>query len=81
VANAARHAEVQQVSVFADMSGDGVLVRIRDRGRGFDSAAQAGPEQRGIRDSIIGRMDQLGGRVTISSAVGSGTEVELRVPR
>jgi signal transduction histidine kinase len=80
VANAARHAGVQQVSVFANMSGSGILVRVRDRGRGFDSEAEFGPERRGIRDSIIGRMDQGGGRATVNSTLGSGTEIELRVP-
>lgn len=80
VANAARHAGVEQVSVFADLSGDHILVRVRDRGRGFDPSAAVGAGQRGIRDSILGRMDRHGGQATIHSALGSGTEVELRVP-
>jgi signal transduction histidine kinase len=78
--NAALHAGVQRVSVFADVAEEGVMVRVRDRGRGFDRSRDAGPDRRGIRDSIVGRMQRHGGTASIHSVVGEGTEVELRLP-
>jgi signal transduction histidine kinase len=78
--NAAKHAEARRVSVLAEVAEAGVLVLVRDRGRGFDPAAPNSPDQRGISDSIQARMRQHGGTATIRSAVGEGTEVELRMP-
>jgi signal transduction histidine kinase len=78
--NAARHAQVRQVSVFAEVSDGEVLVLVRDRGRGFDQARDIGPNGHGIADSITGRMRRHSGTARIHTAVGAGTEVELRMP-
>jgi signal transduction histidine kinase len=76
--NAAKHAGVPRVSVFAEVADGQVVVVVRDRGRGFDQAA--GGSGRGIPDSIVGRMRRQGGTAAIRSAPGAGTEVELRMP-
>jgi signal transduction histidine kinase len=34
-------------------------------------------DRRGMRESIVGRMERHGGRATVSSSPGAGTEVEL----
>lgn len=78
--NAAQHASVPSISVFAEVSDHEVLVRVRDRGRGFDQTADTGPNRHGIRDSIVGRMRRHGGQTSIQSTIGEGTEVELRLP-
>lgn len=64
------------VSLYAELSGDGVAVFIRDRGPGFDLDSIP-PDRRGVRESIIGRMERHGGSATIRSRPGEGTEVEL----
>jgi len=74
--NAARHAAGSPVSVFAEADGDRIEVFVRDRGPGFDPAATP-PDRRGVRESIVGRMRRAGGRATIHSVPGEGTEVEL----
>ncbi|WP_210493602.1 ATP-binding protein [Patulibacter sp. SYSU D01012] len=90
MANAARHAcpapadddpvaaggDVVAISVFAEAEPGRVEVFVRDRGRGFDPDAIPG-DRRGVRESIVGRMRRAGGRATIHSAPGEGTEVEL----
>jgi signal transduction histidine kinase len=63
------------VSVYAEAGDDRAQVFVRDRGPGFDP--QAVPDdRRGIRESIVGRMERNGGRAAITSS-SDGTEVEL----
>ena len=78
MANAARHAGVDEVSVFLDADGDGVSLYVRDRGVGFDPDAVAA-DRRGVAESIRGRMERVGGTAKIVSAPGEGTEVELEL--
>ncbi len=77
--NAAKHSGVEQVSVYVEAGTDPVQVFIRDRGSGFDPDDVAA-DRRGLADSVRGRMERHGGRVDISSGVGTGTEVRLSMP-
>ncbi|HEX5202156.1 PspC domain-containing protein [Paractinoplanes rhizophilus] len=77
--NAARHAGVQTVSLYAEVEGDELSVFVRDRGAGFDIDG-VGDSRHGVRGSIIGRMNRHGGRAEIRSAPGEGTEVRLMLP-
>ena len=77
--NAARHAGVQTVSLYAEAEADELSVFIRDRGAGFDIDSVE-DSRHGVRGSIIGRMQRHGGRAEIRSAVGDGTEVRLTLP-
>jgi signal transduction histidine kinase len=74
--NAAKFAGGSTVDVYAE-SGEGrTQVFVRDRGPGFDPAAVPG-DRRGVRDSIVGRMERHGGWARVASPPGGGTEVEL----
>jgi signal transduction histidine kinase len=75
--NAARHAGVRRVSVFAEVTDEELLALVRDRGRGFDPTVHNG---HGIAGSIVGRLEAHGGSATIRSAPSEGTEVEVRMP-
>ncbi|MEV6488774.1 PspC domain-containing protein [Actinoplanes sp. NPDC051633] len=77
--NAARHAGVQTVSLYAEVEADELSVFIRDRGAGFDMD-QIEESRHGVRGSIIGRMQRHGGKAKIRSAAGDGTEVRLTLP-
>ena len=77
--NAAKFGGGSVVDVFAEAGADGVEVFVRDRGPGFDPAAVA-DDRRGVRESIIGRMERHGGRAVVNSRPGEGTEVELNLP-
>ena len=77
--NAAKFGGGSPVDVYAE-AGDGRLqVFVRDRGPGFD-ASDLPPDRRGVRESIVGRMERHGGRATITSSPANGTEVELELP-
>ena len=56
-----------------------LTVMVTDQGRGFDPAAV--PEDRlGVRESIVRRMEAVGGSAQVWSTPGSGTSVVLRAP-
>ncbi len=78
--NAAKYAGETSLSVYAEVAGDDVAIFVRDRGKGFD--LDAVPEDRmGVRESIIGRMERNGGKVSIRTAPREGTEVRLEMTR
>ena len=74
--NAAKFGGGATVDVYAESVLGRTQVFIRDRGPGFDPASVPG-DRRGVRDSIVGRMERHGGRARVTSAPGGGTEVEL----
>ncbi|HEY1368111.1 MAG TPA: PspC domain-containing protein [Gaiellaceae bacterium] len=78
--NAAKFAGVDEIDVYLEVTDDAVSVFVRDRGAGFDRAAVPA-DRRGLTESIEGRLERAGGRAAITSAPGTGTEVELTLPR
>jgi signal transduction histidine kinase len=75
--NAARHSGTYAMDLYAEVRSDGVQVNVRDRGKGFDPGAVTGG---GIAHSIVARVEDPGGSVTIKSLAGFGTEVSLFMP-
>jgi signal transduction histidine kinase len=80
--NAAKFAgDAGAVAVYAEAGDARIEVFVRDRGPGFDPAAVPA-DRRGVRESIVGRMERHGGRAAIHAAPGGGgTEVELVLER
>ncbi|MFL6289614.1 MAG: two-component regulator propeller domain-containing protein, partial [Thermoanaerobaculia bacterium] len=76
--NAARHSAASAVSMSLAVKGSRLTAKIRDDGRGFDEPAE-GETRHGL-GSMSARAADLGGRLTIESASGRGTEVRLEVP-
>jgi len=78
--NAARWSGCAIVSVYLEATPQGVEVFVRDRGAGFDPTSVNG-DRHGIRDSIKGRLDRVGGSCEIISSPGHGAEVRLHLAR
>jgi signal transduction histidine kinase len=78
--NAAKWSEAESVSIFTEVESPSISIFVRDRGVGFDLDAIPADRQ-GIALSIRQRMSQLGGEAFINTEVGSGTEVQLVMPR
>jgi signal transduction histidine kinase len=78
--NAAKFAGVEEIDVYAEVTDDAVGVFVRDRGAGFDRE-KVPADRRGVVESIEGRMERAGGRATVTTSPGKGTEVELHLPR
>jgi signal transduction histidine kinase len=74
--NVGRHAPGAPVYMFCEIGRDRAEVFVRDEGPGF-LTDEVASERRGIRDAMVGRMAVSGGRATIDSTPGEGTEVAL----
>ncbi|MEZ5092325.1 MacS family sensor histidine kinase [Nocardioides sp.] len=81
--NVARHVGLEAPAwVLLEQISDEVVVTVRDEGLGIpegrlDAAAAEG--RLGVRDSILGRVAELGGRAELVTG-GDGTEWELTFP-
>jgi signal transduction histidine kinase/phage shock protein PspC (stress-responsive transcriptional regulator) len=77
--NAAKFApDAGEIAVYAELGNGRAQVFVRDRGAGFD-LGDIPSDRKGVRESIIGRMERSGGSARIRSAPGTGTEVELEM--
>jgi signal transduction histidine kinase len=78
--NAAKWSGADVISLFAEVEPAEVSLVVRDRGQGFDPEAVPG-DRKGLAESVHGRMTRRGGTATVSTAVGEGTKVTLKMPR
>jgi signal transduction histidine kinase len=74
--NASKFAGPEPIALYAEVLDGRVEVFVRDRGPGF-AVAEVPADRRGVRDSIVARMERHGGRAAVHSTPGHGTEVEL----
>lgn len=74
--NVRRHAGTDRATVRLHGDPQGLRVEIADEGKGF-AATDATAARRGLRESVHGRMNQIGGSATITTAEGAGTVVRL----
>jgi len=82
LANIRKHAQANDVVLTLSYTADGVILDIRDDGRGFDPAMVAdrrdgtGLGLRGMR----ARLAAAGGTLTVESAPGEGTTLVVELP-
>lgn len=74
--NAAKFAGSERVDLYAEIGSERVEAYVRDRGVGFEVEAIP-TDRRGVRESIVKRIERHGGRAVVRSSPGEGTEVEL----
>jgi signal transduction histidine kinase len=79
LANVAAHAGTAQAWVSITLGTGGVQVTVRDAGTGFDPA-RVDPARLGLRRSITERITDWGGHVSVRSAPGQGTVVDMSWP-
>ena len=77
--NAVRHSNADKVDVYVEVGVDVLTGFVRDTGSGFDPAGVPA-DRHGITDSIVARIERAGGRATVTSRLGAGTEVEIELP-
>jgi signal transduction histidine kinase len=76
--NVVKHAQASSAVVSLARSDDGVRLTVRDHGQGFDLDAPT--RGFGTKNSIVGRIEEIGGTATITSAPDRGTKVTMWVP-
>jgi two-component system sensor histidine kinase UhpB len=75
--NVLRHSDAERAVVSLEQVGDQLVLIVRDEGRGF-----SGPP-RDDASGILGMRERamlVGGRLTVRSKIGAGTEVRLEIP-
>lgn len=80
IVNAAKHSGADSVAVYMEVDNGTAAVFVRDRGVGFDPD-DVGADRHGLAESITGRMRRHDGQALIRSTPGTGTEVQLTMPR
>lgn len=73
IRNVERHARVHRAEIVVEGDDSWIAVSIRDKGVGFSGPVHGF----GTSESIVGRLEQVGGRATIESQPGRGTVVQL----
>jgi signal transduction histidine kinase len=81
--NVARYASAQSVDVSAAFHASEFNIRVQDDGKGFAAPERVSDLAAAGHYGLMGmqeRAELIGARLTLQSAPGSGTTVELRVP-
>lgn len=79
VMNSLKHAQAQDMWISVQEDGEHIVLRLRDNGRGFDSA-QAGPEGHFGMAMMRERAKVGGGTFEVQSAPGEGTLIIVQFP-
>lgn len=82
--NALKHAHARNLTVSTDYQPNAFLLTIADDGRGFnaeDAAARPLGQAGAGLGNLYRRAGMLGGTCTIVSQAGTGTRVEIQLPR
>ncbi|MGW6932683.1 sensor histidine kinase [Lentzea sp. NPDC054927] len=77
--NVARHSGTAAASLTVARAGRGVVVVVEDEGRGF-VLADVPSHRRGLRGSVLDRLEAAGGSAEIDSAPSRGTTARLVWP-
>ncbi|MFE6288302.1 GAF domain-containing sensor histidine kinase [Streptomyces sp. NPDC057877] len=78
--NALRHSGAAHVDVTLGRHGSGAVLRVTDDGGGFDTQAVRHAGRHLGLVSMRDRASGVGGRLTVESAPGKGTTIEMEVP-
>jgi signal transduction histidine kinase len=80
--NSIRHAQPKKVGLSVSFEGNTCCVGVHDDGSGFDPAILSRlPEHHYGLIGIKERVERIGGKFTLRSAIGSGTYLSVEVPR
>lgn len=81
VANAAKHSGAKHIEVRLDYDEESIHLSVRDDGSGFDPTAMTALAGHFGLSGMRERAEKVAGRLSINSAPGKGTEIEVHVPQ
>jgi two-component system NarL family sensor kinase len=79
ISNALKHASPTQVSVVTNYEHDGLTIKIKDDGCGFDTNKMSSADGIGLNNMQV-RTALLKGSIQFVSSAESGTEITLKIP-
>ena len=79
LSNVARHAKASEIAIEAAPWRSGIMLTIKDNGRGFEPRRRGRRAGDGLRN-MRRRAAQLGARLSIHAVPGAGTTVRVQVP-
>jgi ligand-binding sensor domain-containing protein/signal transduction histidine kinase len=80
--NSIRHAQPKKVELSVSFEANRCRVGVRDDGSGFDPAIVSRfPEHHYGLIGIKERVERIGGKFTLQSVIGEGTDLSIEVPR
>ncbi len=78
--NIIKHSDASEAEIIVKKTENEVVITIKDDGRGFDTtnfkAKGTGLGLVGLRE----RTNMLGGKISINSTIGNGTEIKVNLP-
>ena len=81
--NSAKHAKSDRARLFVAREEEMYLLAVEDDGAGFDPAALVPDTSKDCRFGLFStqiKIERFGGKVTIDSAPGRGSRIEIRMP-
>lgn len=78
--NIVKHADATDIDVAIVYNTDGLVIIVKDNGKGFNSADNNAAKSLGLAN-MRNRMKLINGYININSAAGRGTTVMLELPR
>ena len=79
--NVTKHAYATKVAIRVEEDAGSVVLSVTDNGQGFDTREQLGDARSWGMTTMRERAQALGAALTVESAPGRGTRIEVRVPR
>ncbi len=77
--NVARHAKATEISVLLNMQADGLMLQVRDNGRGITEKQATAPKSLGLI-GVRERVYYWGGTLTIDGSRNKGTTITVQIP-
>lgn len=79
LSNTRKYAQASSVHIRLSLNEGSLCLQIRDDGRGFETSSEVPEEHRGLRN-MASRASIVGAEVTVRSAPGQGTLIQVEVP-
>ena len=83
ITNAARYSAATEVRLVLRVTGEQLVMEVRDNGRGFELARYSSPHERGKHFGLVSMAERaalVGGQLVIDTAPGRGTCIRASFP-
>jgi len=79
ILNAVRHSRASELHLTLRPTAEGCEVQLRDNGVGFETGSRDSSGHYGLK-GMHERVTKIGGKITLKSAPGKGTDIKITLP-